>query len=263
VHFYTYENGKVVPKHFVPMSKDPSQTRPSRVTDAAKARKEGQIWYPSVTGILNVIDKPPLVNWKVEQHIQTAYEIMSRGFSSYESFLQVVRSETELRLEAAPKAGTDIHAVLENFIKNGIAPVNEIEQTICMNVVKVLGEHCGFDYNEHDFECEKYFINETFGFAGCADLVSPTWVIDFKSKQEASKFKKGKMAYAEHSRQLAAYGESLCEADTDWRAANIFISLETGEVDFHEHETEKLNNGWLDFQSCLDIYKRNTYNPRG
>jgi hypothetical protein len=260
MHFYANENGKVVPKHFVPMSKDPSQTRPSRVTDAAKALKDGQIWYPSVTGILNVLDKPALVNWKVEQHLQTSFNLLNDEFNDYDHYLRTVKQLTENRMDAAPKAGSDIHAVLEVFLRDGIAPLDEIEQEICMNVVKVLQANCDYDFLGNNFETEKYFINEELGYAGCADLVSRSWVIDFKSKQEASKFKVGKMAYAEHYRQLAAYGNPLCEKG--FKAANIFVCLENGEIDFHLHKQADLENGWLDFQDCLSIYKRNTYNPR-
>ena len=131
--------------------------------------------------------------------------------------------------------------------------MTDIEKIICANVEKVI--------NENDIKLthrEKYFIDKIYGYAGCADLVGENWVIDYKSKQEASKFKPGKMAYPEHVRQLAAYGNAIHD-DTYFHAANIFICLETGEVDFHRHDDEKLTNGMDDFLSCLDIYSRNTY----
>lgn len=262
MHFYTQTKNGIEPKHFVPMSKDPSKTRPSRVTDARKAAKEGEVWFPSVTGVLNILDKPALVNWKVDQHIQTMFEMFINEpiqSDDYEGFARVVKAKTQERLDAAPKAGTDIHSVLETFFKDYRAPESEVEQKICLNVAKILEEKCGISYQSHPFECEKYFINKTHGFAGCADLVSENWVIDYKSKQEANKFKPQKMQYPEHVRQLAAYGNSMCEVD--FRAANIFICLETGEVDFHEAKKEDLEKGWLTFLDCLDIYKRETYSP--
>lgn len=54
MHFYTQTENGVEPKHYVPMAKEPSRTRPSRTTDAKKAAKEGEVWYPSVTGILDI-----------------------------------------------------------------------------------------------------------------------------------------------------------------------------------------------------------------
>lgn len=264
MHFYAKnKDGKVEPKHFVE-NKSKGGLRPSRITDAKKAAKNGERWYPSVTTILNILDKPALVNWKVDKHLEQVHNLICSDTElrsdDFDGFKRMIKAQTQESLDSAPKAGTAIHQVLEDFIGKGIAPVDEIEQKICMNVVDVLVENCGIEYHNHPFLVEKYFVNESHGYAGCADLYSDEWVIDYKSKQEASKFKPGKMAYPEHTRQLASYGKSLC--DKGFKAANIFICLETGEVDFHEHNQEALENGWLDFKDCLSIYNRNTYNPK-
>lgn len=257
MHFYAEEDGKVKPKHFVPMSKDPSKTRPSRTTDAKKAAKNGEIWYPSVTGVLNILDKPALVNWKVDKHLEQAYNLAVAGFDK-DTWFKSVKSETQKAMDSAPKAGTDIHQVLEDYLYTGSYPHNEIEAKIVANCEDVIRENVeGGLWNK-----EEYFINENNGYAGCADLVSHKWVIDYKSKQEAVKFKPGKMAYPEHSRQLAAYGAALIGesfGEEGFKAANIFVCLETGEVDFHQHDQDKIYNGWLDFLDCLSIYSRNTY----
>ena len=265
-HFYTKTaEGKIEPRHFVE-NKSKGGLRPSRITDAKKALKEsGEVWLSSVTTVLNILDKPALVNWKVDKHLEQVFNLINSDTelrsSDLDGFLRHIKAITQESLDAAPKAGTDIHNVLEVFMRDGIAPLDEIEQKICMNVVAVLKEHCGFDYHNNYFNCEKYFANHDIGYAGCADLSSPKWIIDYKSKQEASKFKPGKMAYPEHYRQLAAYGHALC--DEGFKGANIFICLETGEVDFHLHSSEDLDKGWLDFLDCLSIYERNTYNPKG
>lgn len=261
MHFYEQTKDGIKPCHFVPMSKDPTRTRPSRVTDAKKAAKEGRVWYASVTSVLNILDKPALVNWKVDQHLQTVYEyLLHEGVQSdYDSFARVMKAKTQERLDLAPQAGTDIHKVLEDFAIYNIMPDDPTERVICANVADAILNKTGGTLAE--FHCEKYFINKAHGYAGCADLYSSGWVIDYKSKKEASKFHPGKMAYPEHSRQLAAYGNALC--DENFKAANIFICLGTGEVDFHEHKPEAIEIGWLDFLDCLSIYKRNTYNPKG
>ena len=263
-HFYCKnKNGKVEPRHFVPMAKDPTRTRPSRVTDAKKAAKNGEVWYPSVTTVLNILDKPALVNWKVDQHLQTAFEIDRRAFDhGFDAFKQDVKRETQERMDLAPKAGTDIHQVLEDWVGDRKIPDSEMEKLICLKVDAVLEECCG----EQFWLCEEYFAEN--GYAGCADLIAfrepkgskDNWVIDYKSKQTADKFKPGKMQYPDHVRQLAAYGKALFP-DMEFRAANIFICLESGEVDFCEVDHSKLEDGYLDFMDCLSIYKRNTYNP--
>lgn len=250
MHFYAQTQTGIEPRHFVTMKSDPSRTRPSRMSDMKAAAKAGEKWFPSVTTILNVLDKPALTGWKIDQHLQTAFEIVQNGIvgSELEKFISEIKFETEIRLDKAPKAGTDCHKVLEDYFKHGIIPENEIERKICDNVKSVLQEKCGVQ----EWEFEKYLINSEHGFAGCTDLKSSIWTIDYKTKQEAVKFKKGKMAYPEHSRQLAAYGKTL----NTQKAANIFICLENAEVDFHEHSQDALENGWLDFLACLGIFNR-------
>ena len=261
MHFYATnkETGKVEPKHFVE-NKSKGGLRPSRVTDAKKALKGGERWYPSVTSVMNILDKPALNNWKVDQALLSVHTLINSNTElrsdDFEGFKRHIRAVTEERANEAPKAGTAIHDVLEKFWSDGTLPKDEIEQKICCNVRAVLLEHTGLAPEK--WNCEDYFIEKTFGYAGQADLVNSGWVIDYKSKQEAAKFKVGKMAFSDHSRQLGAYGAALCQPD--FRAANIFICLENGEVDFHEHDAKSLHNGYFDFLDCLEIYKRNTYN---
>lgn len=256
MHFYTETKEGVKPRHFVKQIKDPSKSRASRVTDARKAAKAGETWFPSVTGILNILDKPALINWKIDQHLQTAFE-RHNAEAYLEDFITNIKYFTQERMDLAPKAGTDIHNVLEEFMRDGTVPMDETEAKICFNVEKVLREYCG----NPRWECERYFINKELGYAGCTDLSSKLWTIDYKSKQTAEKFKPGKMAYPDHYRQLAAYDYGLSNEQT--KCANIFVCLETGEVDFHLHPAEDINKGWGDFKDCLSIYHRNTYNPLG
>ena len=258
MHFYAEVNGKIEPKHFVPMSKDPSKTRPSRTTDAKKAAKTGEIWYPSVTGVLNILDKPALVNWKVDKHLEQAYLPYEGEVLSFDDWKRMIKAKTQEELDKAPKAGTDIHKILEDNLcvdnRERDTHLSEMENAIIDRVGNTLMDK-GIDVTQKDLE--GYFICKEYGYAGCADLANQDWVIDYKSKQEAAKFKPGKMAYPEHCRQLASYGRALC--GDSFRAANIFICLETGEIDFHEHSKEDLHNSWLDFLDCLSIYSRNTY----
>lgn len=266
MHFYEKTENGVEPRHFVANASRPGQTRPSRVTDAKKAAKEGKIWYPSVTSILNILDKPALKNWHIEQHLKTVWDLGEdlADVTDYDEFLKLVKIETERRLDEAPKAGSDIHKVIEQYLFTGSYPLLPIERSIVEGVEKAIKENCG-DFEK--IEKEKYFINSGDGYAGQIDLVvyTPTefWVIDFKSKQFANKFKPGKMAYPDHIRQLAAYARPLLQdsKQRDVQTANIFICLETGEINFHPHSDLDLINGWPDFKDCLSIYHRNIYSP--
>jgi len=273
-HFYQRTENGIKPRHFVEnkSGKNKGKLRASTLRDAKSALKRGERWLPSVTTIQGILDKPGLNNWKVDQHLQTFLDLMYMDNTGCnvalgeiepewddEKILKFIKGRTQERLDLAPKAGTDIHQVLEDYFTGSGFPDVGTELTICKNVEQGLRANGILALN---MGCEKYFTDDSIGYAGCADVITiegDSWVIDYKSKQEASKFKPGKMAYPEHAQQLAAYGKAFF--DGKFRAANIFICLETGEIDFHEHSWEELERGFEVFKHALEIYKITKYNP--
>lgn len=250
-HFYVQTENGVEPRHFVPMASRPDELRPTRITDVRKMWKAGEVVVPSVTTILSILDKPALKNWLIDQHLQQAHTLVADyvqtgSVPDVGTFINQSKHRAEQEMSKAPDAGTDIHKVLEDYMLTG--KKRKGFEGICENVDLEISRHCG----DLSWECEKYFMNEEFGFGGCVDLVGD-WVIDYKTKQTADKFKPGKMAYPEHSRQLAAYRAGLETPKA--RAANIFICIETGEVDFHEHTEEQLAQGWEVFRRALEIWQ--------
>lgn len=243
MHFYDI-NGE--PRHFVEMKTKPGQLRPTRIADAKKAG-----WVPSVTTILNLLDKRALTDWKISEHLKVAYRVRPDIFPSADDYLSEVKRLTEIELDKAPSAGTDVHDSLEKFFL-GEMPENHID--ICDSVWALISERCG----DIGWVPESRFVSP-HGFGGMVDLSNHQWIIDYKTKQTAEKFKPGKMAYPDHSRQLAAYRNGLGRPKS--RCANIFICIETGELDFHEHSEEELSKGWETFLDCLNIWKRENYNP--
>ena len=142
MHFYEETAHGVAPRHFVQQTKDPTKTRPSRVTDAKKAAKSGEIWYPSVTGILDVLDKPALKNWHIEQHLQTIWDSwgedeLQPGSDMY-SWFKAIKAATQERLDEAPRAGSDIHEMLEDCLFTGKVPVDDIQRAILENIESCL-----------------------------------------------------------------------------------------------------------------------------
>lgn len=254
MHFYTADGE---PRHFVEMTSRPGELRPTRTADAKKNN-----WVPSVTTILNVLNKPALINWKVDQHLRQAWELRNENLTIDEFFLEVKRL-TELEMDKAPSAGTDLHDKLERFLLNAL-PQDDDDYWLCLRVLDKIKEHTCRD----DWQPERRFAHP-FGFAGMVDLsTEPSskggenvgWVIDYKTKQFASKFKPGKMAYPDHHRQLAAYREGLGMPLA--RCANVFICLENGEIDFHEHSEADLQKGWATFHDALSIWRRENFDSR-
>lgn len=250
-HFYEKTATGVEPRHFVPMASRPGELRPTRLTDARKAG-----WYPSVTTVMGMLDKPALTDWKIGEHLKTAYAIYrSANVLDADEWIRQVKRDTELALEKAPKDGTDFHDVMEIAYKAG-AIENEHHRKIAGTVMSDI--EAGTGIVSEDFEPESSFVH-ALGFAGKVDLhtgaCAKGWVIDYKTKNTADKWKPGKMAYPEMAMQLAAYRVGLGLDNA--RCANVFICLETGEVEFYEWGEETLNRQWANFADLLRIWLRN------
>lgn len=253
MHFYEQTENGVEPRHYVPMKTRPDELRPSRMSDYNQAVKQGKIWVPSVTTIQNVLAKPALVSWKIDRHIESAYTLLEDYLKAgstpdMDTFLAQTKARTQQELDKAPQAGTDVHKLLEDAA-HGVAPESEHDALIVANVKNAIKEHTGFDAFDGWTPEYNFSVGQ---FGGQIDLHRQEWVLDYKSKQTADKFKPGKMAYPEHAQQLAAY--RLGVSDTA-QCANLFICLETGEVDFHIHTDDQLERGWRVFASALTIWQ--------
>lgn len=246
MHYYDIVDGQVVPRHFVPVASRPGDLRPSTIRDAKKGK-----WWPSVTTVGNLLEKPALKMWLVEQYLGQAWKT-ERG-NSFEEWLQAVKFNADQAMNAAPDAGSDVHDSLEKWFKGEKVP--DAHRAICENVTACVNAHCP----GQAWEVEKSFVHP-LGFGGKIDLSSPEWVIDYKTKQRADQWKPGKMAYPEHIRQLAAYRRGTQNLMA--RCANLFVCIETGEVEFIEHTEEALQIEWENFNDLLRIWLRQAqYKP--
>lgn len=249
-HFYALKDEEVHPRHFVEMTSRPGELRPTRITDVKRWWREGEVVVPSVTTVLGVLNKHALNNWKIDQHLQQAWNLNPSEFSSQEAYLSEVKRLTEMEMDKAPTAGTDFHDSLEKFLL-GDLPHDHDDYEACTGAFEAVAQGTGL--TSDDWIAEAPFVCGA-GFGGKCDLHSEHgWVIDYKTKREAAKFKPGKMVYDEHRMQAAAYREGLGLPNA--RCANVFVCLETGEIDFHEHTAEELAHGWRLFSHALEIWK--------
>ena len=246
-HFYEkLPDGTVEARHFVPMSGQPDKLRPTRITDVRKWLAEERKIVPSVTTILNVLDKAALTNWKIDQHLAWAYTLRHTD-KDIDSWFREVKDSTELAMDKAPSAGSDFHDSMEKYLQD-LLPKEHEHFNICTGAFMEIYKHTMIDPLE--WRSEVKFVSG--GYGGQTDLVCDSWVIDFKTKQTKDKFKPGKMVYDEHRMQLAAYHMGI---GMQQRCANLFVCLEDGQVDFYEHSEKELERGWLMFGHCLGLWK--------
>lgn len=254
MHFYTEKDGVVLPRHFVEMTSRPGELRPSRMSDFRAAAKRGEIWQPSVSTVRDVLAKPALTNWIVGQHLKQAWHSAVESettdpadgrniWLSQEQWIAEICRLTELEMDRAPTAGSDLHKSLELYFNYKKVP--DADFILCKTVYDHVRKYAlGTLYTEERFI--------TDGYGGQVDLSNQDWVIDYKSKQTAAKWKPGKMVYDEHTMQLAAYRKGLKTPKA--RCANVFICIENGEIDFHEHSEAELERGWKLFEHALAIW---------
>src|SRR5690348_5070970 len=109
-HYYELTNAGVIPRHFVDVASRPGELRPTTIRDAKKFG-----WTPSVTTILNLLDKPALTDWKIQEHIKQVWELSCKdisfmeGHETIEGFVAYIKNKTQAALDKAPKDGTDLH----------------------------------------------------------------------------------------------------------------------------------------------------------
>ena len=245
----------VIPRHFVLNAKQSKEQgkevlRPTRITDVRKWLKEGQNVAPSVTTAMDVLAKHALINWKIEQHIEQAYLLDPANYQHSWMYQDAVRRNTDEAMEKAPQAGTDFHKEAELFMSSSVVDESLFTHFDLLHKANDLL----YEKTESDiWNTEINFVSQ-LGYGGQVDLTnSEDWVIDYKTKQLAEKFKPGRMAYDDHRIQLAAYREGIGMPKA--RCANVFVCLEDGQIDFHEHKEEDLQKGWSIFQHALAIWK--------
>jgi len=259
-HFYhKLDDGVIKPRHYTPYAKPRYDSggfelkRPSTISDLRKWLKNGENCAPSVTTVLDVLAKPALVNWQIDRYLMAAYEMDIADDFEYDQWAIKVKIETQSRMDKAPQAGTDFHKLMENYLGSlRFKGVTDKQWEMCQDVSNLILDKTGIS-NEH-WQPEVNIFSE-LGYAGQTDLlINEDWILDYKTKENKEKFKPGKMAYDNHAQQLAAYRAAIAPKA---RCANIFVCLETGEIDWHEWDEEDLIKGFKVFNHCLKIYQIN------
>lgn len=237
----------------MPMTSQPDKLRPSRLSDMKKAAKEGEAWLPSVTTIQNILAKHALINWLIEQHLITTWkhlDVLCGTFSCDEDRITETKRLTELQMDKAPDAGSDFHDSMDKYIQDLLSPEHKHYKLCSTASLRIYKETI---VNPPAWRPEEKFVSGA-GYGGQVDLSNgDDWIIDYKTKQTAAKFKPGKMVYSDHTMQLAAYRMGLGLPTA--RCANLFVCLEDGQMDFHEHAENDLQKGWRKFQHALAIWQ--------
>lgn len=262
--------------HFYDRSGNPCYTvkdakgnlRDSTLRDA---RKFG--WVPSVTEILNVVAKPALTNWLVNQGIMAALTGTRLEGESDPVYIARILKESQQQAKDAAEAGSRIHDACETFVRDGSCHDNYLAHA---TAAKAELHRLFPDVN--DWVCEKSFAHP-LGYGGKCDLSSPSTgiIVDYKTKDGALDDGK-KLAWDQHW-QLSAYqvGLGLTQHEYVDPAGNdvngnpimhvsppsafkpgaaIFISrTHPGAVASYQWSAEDMAAGWRMFHCALNMFK--------
>lgn len=203
---------------------------------------------PSVTTILDVLNKAALVEWKVKQGILAALTLPRASSESDEVFLARVLDDSKQQAIQAAEEGTRIHDAIEASFKG--LPVPDVYQPHVAAVHAKLKETFP---DVTDWIAETAFASP-LGYGGKVDLHSPSHgiVIDHKSKDMAPGGAK-KLDY-DQDWQLSAYHKGLNLKPN--LCANIFVSRTVpGYVEIHVWKAEEIARAWSVFECALAAWK--------
>lgn len=218
------------------------------------ARKVGAV--PSVTTVLQIIAKPQLEVWKVNQGILAALTLPRDKEECDDAYIKRVMADSKEQAIKAAEEGTRIHDAIEQSFSGGFVP-----EKYAPHVESTRAEITRLFPDVKDWIAEKSFAHE-YGYGGKVDLHSPSTgiVIDFKGKD--GDFSDGKkLAYDQHY-QLAAYQAGLKLPAN--KCANIFVSrTHPGKVASHTWSEADVLTGQQVFFKALSLWQEiKGYVPR-
>jgi hypothetical protein len=203
---------------------------------------------PSVTTVLQVVAKPQLEMWKVNQGILAALTLSRKDDECDADYLARVLSDSKEQAKAAAEEGTRIHDAIECSFKGRRVP-----SVYRPHVEATRAKIDAMFPSVRDWVAEASFAHPS-GFGGKVDLHSPSTgiVIDYKGKD--GDFSDGKkLAYDQHY-QLAAYQLGLQLRRNV--CANLFVSrTHPGCVAEHVWTVEEIEYGETFFMLSLDLWK--------
>ena len=217
-----------------------------RDTTLRDARKHG--YFPSVTTIIGILDKPALTNWKMKQVLLASLTLPAIDNEPPDAFAaRIMRDAFEGSTDARDR-GSEIHDCLE-AIAGGLPKKYPADiQAISNEAWGVIVEYC----ETSRFTAEQTVVGD--GFAGMVDLYNDDFVIDWKTKDIKDSDTGKKLAYPEMCMQLSAYAMAL-PGGKQRRLINAFIDRTSGKTLIHEWTEDEKLRSWQQFALLVKYWQ--------
>ena len=243
-HFYS----KDIKPQFTILGKNGKE----RDTTIKDCREHG--WLPSVTSILQIMDKPTINLWMQSQAILAACTLPRLPDETEDAFVIRVQTDARKHSEDAKRFGTCIHACIESFLTNKPLPCDLIYD----DRIKNTWDNFRSFILEHGMvgnRCEVTMVNDRY--AGTIDCLGKFLIydaiIDFKTQN--TKENKPVQYYPEHIYQLAAYSQ-LAGTLQHKHISIIISSSDPKRVEYKIWEQEEVDRGLEIFNlACQLFYK--------
>jgi hypothetical protein len=215
------------------------------------------IEFPSPTEILNILDKPALKQWAVNmaiKYIQTKLET-----APFTEILAAAKYEWKNVAEEAMDIGSEIHKIIENYIKFGRDAKGQYRPEVENGFLAFL------EWEKKNvlkwYYSELIVVSFDYGFAGTLDAIALMKnkdgseiirLIDFKSskdfypgyKKQVSFYLLAIQEMIQRKIRVAPMGKQLITVPHNWRLPVINgggvlrLDKETGQPDFRNYDKD-------------------------
>jgi len=216
---------------------------------------------PSVTTILNVLNKPALAEWAKNcacNYIEDNVRLLLAGNSfSVDALFKIIaagRTAHDRVREEAAEIGVSTHDFLRDYWRgysSGVCPkMPEDERTVkCINAAL----NWFSDHKIEPYAVEEPQYSRLHKICGRPDLIAlvdgELAVVDYKST---------KFLYPEVALQMCLYAKMHEEMHGQFPAVRWGLRLdkETGEFEDKRYKPETFDLDWDSFKCCLTLYER-------
>jgi len=196
-----------------PLYEVPCKSKPGTMRDftLADARKMDPKPLVSVTSVLQVVAKPELEAWKIEQGIMAALTLPRLPDEPTDAFAARVVKDMDAQVDTAADFGRTIHRAIEAHLTGDMPALQALPESVMPWLDEFIKWQDSVQLAVHSTEL--VVVNTEAGYAGRTDCCGHIgWqgigdcVLDFKTQH----IKNGKPAfYPDWALQLAAYEKAL------------------------------------------------------
>jgi hypothetical protein len=216
---------------------------------------------PSVTNILGVINKPALLEWKLQQALTAALTLPRLEGETTDAFADRAVEDALAYTSTAASFGTDVHEMCAMLLMGKTEGWSPEVEPWAAHVRDWIAERVG-----SVMFVERTVTNAVEGYAGTADA----WVFDREGGQVLVDFKtqgvkegKAPAIYEDWAPQLAAYRATLATYQKVSCMSVVIGSRVPAPLVEHIWPADAITEGWAAFKGAATVWRwQKGFDPR-